>query len=197
MVAKNKVDRGLGMDFKSILKTVGSGLIANLVPGGSAIVSVINGFLPDDKKLPENATGEQANSAIDTLSPQDKAIVLSKQFDVEITEIREHTKVINALGEVDKTGNSTRPFIALLMAWVVAFAIVGLVIMLGVAINSKDHETVKAIGDNWPLFIALLGIPGALLRAYFGMRTKEKQQKYEAITGVSAPTGILSSILKR
>lgn len=182
------------MDFKSILKTVGSGLISAFVPGG---VALINGFLPEDKKLPENATGEQAQSAIDTLSPQDKAIVLSKQFDVEITQIKEHTKVIAALGEVDKTGNSTRPFIALMMAWVVVFAITGLIIMLGVAIHNKDAVTIKAIGDSWLLITALLGIPAGLLRAYFGMRTKEKQQKYEAVTGVSAPLGLLTSFLKK
>jgi len=45
------------MKILDILKTVGGGLISTLVPGGGAIVELINGFLPDDKKLPSNATG--------------------------------------------------------------------------------------------------------------------------------------------
>tara|TARA_R110000850_G_scaffold203875_2_gene330205 strand:- start:640 stop:1200 length:561 start_codon:yes stop_codon:yes gene_type:complete len=186
------------MNLGDILKTVGSGLIQTLLPGtGSLIVAGINEFLPGDKQLPGNATGEQAQSAIDKLSPELQASVLEKEYDVKIEEIRGFTERFVAMATVDATGNTTRPFIALLMAWVVAFAIVGLVIMLGIAINEKDSDTVRAIGDNWPLVAALLGIPSGLLNSYFGKRTKEKQQKYEATTGVKALPGIIESLFKK
>ena len=182
------------MNLLSILGRVGTSILADVIPGGNTILKEVNKLLSDDDKLPEKATGADIQGAISKLSPQSQADLLSKQFDVEIVESQEHTKVIASLGEVDKTGNSTRPFIALLMAWVVSFAIVGLVVMLGVAINEKDTATVKAIGDNWPLVAALLGIPSGLLNSYFGKRTKEKQQKYQALTD-TAPTSTLSGIV--
>jgi len=185
------------MNFKSILKTVGTGLISTFVPGGSAIVSVINGFLPDDKKLPENATGAQAQDAINTLSPEDKAIVLNKKFDVQIEEIRGFTDRFKAMSDVDKTGNTTRPEIAKMMAQVVCFTIIVVVSMYAFAISTHDTGMIMAINEGWPMLTAIIATPTALLRAYFAMRTKEKQQKYEAATGVSAPLSILAGIFKK
>jgi len=182
------------VNLLKVLGKVGGSILADIIPGGNAILNVVNEFLPDDSKLTTNATGEQIQDAVSSLPADQQAVLLSKEFDVEITEIKEHTKVIAALGDVDKTGNSTRPFIALMMAWVVAFAIVGLVIMLGIAINEKDSETVIAIGNNWPLVLALLGIPSGLLRAYFGMRTKEKQQKYQAVSNTAPSSGLASLV---
>jgi len=182
------------MNLLKILGKVGGSILADVIPGGNAILKVVNGFLSDDDKLPAKATGADIQGAIAKLPANFQAEVLNKEFDVEITSIKEHTKVISALGEVDKTGNSTRPFIALMMAWIVAFTVVGLVVMFGVAINAKDVETVKAIGDNWPLVTALLAIPSALLRAYFGMRTKEKQQKYHAVSNTE-PKSVISDLV--
>ena len=178
------------MNLLSILGKVGTSILADVIPGGNTILKEVNKLLSDDDKLPEKATGADIQGAISKLSPQSQAGLLNKQFDVEIVEAQEHTKVIASLGEVDKTGNSTRPFIALLMAWVVALAIVGLVGLLGVAINAKDTDTVKAIGDSWPLVAALLGIPSGLLNSYFGKRTKEKQQKYQAISNTAPSSGL-------
>lgn len=183
------------MKLLDVLAKVGTSILADVVPGGNAILSVVNGFLPKEKQVLAGATGNDISNIINELPNDKRSELLSKEFDVEITEIKEHTKVITALGEVDKTGNSTRPFIALMMAWVVSFAIVGLVVMLGIAIHGKDAVTVKAVGDNWPLVLALLGIPSGLLRAYFGMRTKEKQQKYQALTNTS-PHSTFTELLK-
>ena len=182
------------MNLLKILGKVGGSILADVVPGGKAILKVVNDFLPDEEKLSEKSTGADIQGAISKMPANYQAEVLNKEFDVEITEIQEHTKVIAALGEVDKTGNSTRPFIALMMAWVVAFAIVGLIIMLGMAIHDDNPAAVKAIGDNWPLVLALLGIPSGLLRAYFGMRTKEKQHKYQAISNTE-PKSVISDLI--
>jgi DNA-binding protein len=181
------------MNLLSILGKVGSSILADVIPGGNTILSVVNELLSSEDKLSVNATGAAIQSAIATMPANVQADLLSKEFDVEIIAIQEHTNVIAALGEVDKTGHSTRPFIALMMAWVVSFAIVGLVVMLGMAINKKDADTVIAMGNNWPLVMALLGIPSGLLRAYFGMRTKEKQQKYHAISNTT-PKSVLTDL---
>jgi len=183
------------MKLLDILAKVGGSILADVVPGGNAILSVVNSFLPKEIQVLAGSTGDDLSNIIKELPNDQRFNLLSKEFDVEIVEIKEHTKVIAALGEVDKTGNSTRPFIALVMAWVVAFAIVGLVVMLGVAIKEKDSETVIAIGNNWPLVLGILGIPSGLLRSYFGMRTKEKQQKYHAISNTE-PKSVLTDLAK-
>ena len=184
------------MNLLSILGRVGTSILADVIPGGNAILKVVNEFLPDDSKLGDKATGAEIQSAVSSLPAEQQAQVLTKEFDVEITAIKEHTNVIKALGDVDKTGNSTRPAIAMMMARIVAFAVVVLISFLAVAMFNKDVDTIKAIGDNWPLVIAILGTPTALLRAYFGMRTREKQQKYQAVSNV-APISTFSGMLNR
>ncbi len=183
------------MNLLSILSKVGGSILADVIPGANTILKVVNGFLSDEDKLSDKATGTDIQAAISSMPANVQVEILKKEFDVEIVNIKEHTKVVAALGEVDKTGNSTRPFIALLMAWVVSFAIVGLVIMLGIAINSKDSDTIVAISNNWPLITAVLGIPAGLLNSYFGKRTKEKQQKYQAISNTE-PKSLLTDISK-
>jgi hypothetical protein len=182
------------MDFKSILKTVGGGLISSLVPGGSAIVAGINAFLPDDKKLPENATGIQAQDAINSLPPETQAQVLCKEHDVTIEEIRGFTNRFQAMCDVDKTGNTLRPQVIMMMAICVMFAIFVTVSFFAYAVVEGDDKLITAITNGWPFIVGVLAIPGALLRSYFGLRTKEKQQKYEATTGVSSPLGVLGQI---
>lgn len=182
------------MNLLKILGKVGGSILADVVPGGNAIINVVNEFLDDEDKLPEKATGADIQGAISKLPPNFQAEVLNKEFDVEITEIQEHTKVIAALADVDKTGNSTRPAIAMMMAKIVSFSVITLIAVLSIAIINANVETIKAIGDNWPLVIAILGTPTALLRSYFGMRTKEKQQKYQAVSS-AAPSSILTNLI--
>ena len=38
--------------------------------------------------------------------------------------------------------------------------------------------------------VAVIGTPTALLRAYFGMRTKEKQSRYSAAAGQDMSSGL-------
>ncbi|NRB24038.1 hypothetical protein [Shewanella sp.] len=182
------------MNLLSILGRVGTSILADVIPGGNAILKVINEFLPDDSKLGDKATGAEIQDAVSSLPAEVQAQVLTKKFDVEITAIKEYTNVIQALGDVDKTGNSTRPAIAMMMARIVAFSVVVLISFLAVAMFNKDTEIITAIGESWPLIIAILGTPTALLRAYFGMRTKEKQQKYQAVSN-AAPESIFSGLI--
>ena len=186
------------MKLSDILKTVGSGLIQTLLPGtGSLIVAGINKFLPGDSKLPDNATGEQAHSAISKLPPAQQASVLEKEYDVKIEEIRGYTERFAAMAAVDATGNTTRPQISLMMAQVVCFTIIVTVSMWAYAVITKNNTMIGTINDSWVLIGAIIATPSALLRAYFAMRTKEKQQKYEATTGVKALPGIIESLFKK
>ncbi len=185
------------MNLGDILKTVGSGLIKTLVPGGGLLIDAVNGFLPDDKKLPNDATGQDAQNAINTLTPEQKASVLNKEYDVEIEEIRGFTDRFKAMAEVDASGNTTRPQIAKMMAQVVCFTIIVIVSMYAFAITSHDAEMIRAINEGWPMLTAIIATPTALLRAYFAMRTKEKQHKYEAATGVKPQANLISALIGR
>jgi len=182
------------MNLLKILGKVGASVLADVIPGGNTILNVVNGFLSDDDKLPTNATGAQIQDAISTMPVNLQAELMTKEFDVEITEIKEHTNVIKALGEVDSTGNSTRPEIAKMMATIVSFAVIVLVSVLAVAVYSSDKDTIKSIGEAWPLVVAILGTPTALLRMYFGLRTKEKQQKYQAVSNTQPSSNIVELI---
>ena len=184
------------MKLLDILKTVGSGLISEL-PLGGTILGMVNGFLSDDNKLPNNATGQQAQTAIDTLSSTDKANVLSKEYDVQIEEIRADVSMFQALCEVDKTGNTTRPEIALDMSKIICFSVIAIVSLYCVAIGTGNEDMIQSIVSGWPFIVAVLGVPAGIVNSYFGKRTKEKQQKYQAASGVSAPLGILASLFKK
>lgn len=185
------------MNLGDILKTVGSGLIKTLVPGGGLLIDAVNGFLPDDKKLPNDATGEQAKSAISSLPPEQQASVLSKQYDVDIAEIKADVSKFEALCKVDETGNTTRPEIALRMANTMIFTIVVTVVAYFYAIITKDTEIIKAINDGWTIILGLLTWPAGIVNSYFGKRTKEKQHKYEATTGVKPQANLISTLIGR
>ena len=188
------------MDIGSILMKVGTGIIKKVVPGASEIIDVVNGFLPDDNKLPADATGEQVQGAIDTLPAADRASIMSKELDVKIEEIRGWSNVVNSLAAADATGSSTRPWIAKLMAGIVAFAIIVFVSIWGYAVGAGKTEMIKATNDAWPMIATILGTPTVLLRAYFGLRTEEKKARYATSSGqehISGIAGMIGKFLKR
>ena len=98
------------MDFLSIAKTVGAGAISALVPGGPAIVAGINALLPDEYKMPENVTGKQAEKTIQSLDPETKAKVLSKQFDVKIEQIQQSYDTLRTMLTQDATNPQSSHF---------------------------------------------------------------------------------------
>ena len=191
------------------------------------MLGVVNELLPSDKQLnPDIATGKDLVNAVNSLPPDQQAIVMSKELDVDIIEEQEFTKRIQALGEVDKTGHSTRPKIADRMAWLVAYAVFVAITMWGVCMSvivwqvvvtlkairaGSDAaggidpvEAMKVVKDSWPFILAVLGIPSALLRAYFAMRSKEKNARVNmaiADSGQAPPAsgiaGLIGSFLKR
>ena len=184
------------MKLGDILKKVGSTIIRNIIPGGGLVVDLVNGFLPKEKQLPSDATGEQVTQAVSSLPPEQQAQLLSKEIDVELAEINSWTQVQGSLAEADKLGASTRPQIALMMAHIVAFVVWGFSSMWIVAIFRDQIDMVQRLAEAWPLMLAVVGTPTALLRAYFGMRTKEKRERYSVAMGQGKPTNILVDIAK-
>ena len=190
------------MKLWDILKTVGSAALQVALPGtGSLIVGAVNEFLPDDKKLPAGATGNAIGDAIARLPAADQAAVMEKEFDVEITQIKESYSTVRTMLESEaKSPHSTRPYIAKGSFHVVAFSILLIVSVWSYGVISGDSAMVKAVVDGWPFILAAIGPLVALLRSYFGVLKHEQKNKLDAACGHSTPagvSGILSKILNR
>lgn len=188
------------MKLWDIVKKVGAGVIKNAVPGGGMIVGAINEFLPDDKKLPSDATGDQVNSAIAGLPPEQQAAILNKEFDVEIEDIRQTGETARAMLEAEAASTqTTRPYIAKGCFHVVAAITLLVAFMWGYGVFTDQDSLVKTVMDGWPFILAMTGPFVALLQAYFGILRKEHKTRMEAATG--STTGgvgaILSAIVKR
>jgi hypothetical protein len=185
-----------------IVKTVGSAALQVALPGtGSLIVGAVNEFLPDDKKLPAGATGDDIGGAISRLPAAQQAALLEKEFDVEITQIKESNSTIRAMLESDaKNPHSTRPYIAKGSFHVVGLSIITVVSVWAYGVVSGDSVVIKAVVDGWPFILAAIGPLVTLLWAYFGILKQEHKNKLDAANGGSTPagfSGILSKILNR
>ena len=187
------------MKLGDILKKVGAGIIKDAVPGGSVIMGVVNELLPN--KLSKDATGADLEAAIESLPPADKAKILEKQFDVEITQIKEASASLQAMLAVDASSkHTTRPFIARWAFIVVSLVSVSIVIIWAYAVIDGDIALVLSVTNGWPMVVALLAPFFVLLRAYFGILGKESQNKLDAANGnptSSIASTLISGFLKR
>lgn len=188
------------MKLWDIIKTVGSSAISNMIPGGSLIVEGINALLPDDKQLPVDATGDQVNSAISHLSPEQQSQILNKEYDVKIEQIKQSYCALKTMLEANATSkHTTRPKIAY-QAWLV----VGFVTLLFgtgwfIAVITGDAEMVKSIKDSY-MFVGFLLAPLIVwLNAYFGVLRNESVDKMNAAQGhkVDPVGGLIGKLFKR
>jgi len=183
------------MKLSNILKKVGKSVLTSVIPGGELVLNIVNEFLPAKKKLDKTATGADIEKVIDSLPPDQKNKLLEKELDVKITEIQEWTKVVDTLANADAAGSSTRPIIAKWMAQAVCFAVIVFVSVWAVSILRDQVDTIKQLQDSWPLMLTVLATPTALLRAYFGMRTKEKKVRYESVSGQQGKNDLITNIM--
>lgn len=185
------------MNIGSIFKKIGGGILKNIPPLGivADILGFVNEKLPKEKQLSETSTGAQAMAAIAKLPEDQQAEVLSKQFDVELAEISAHVDVIQALADVDKTGKSTRPAIAKMQSNLIGFGVIITLTPIGYAIATGDKDMIDAVASIWPLIAAVIGIPAGIVNSYFGKRTKEKTQKYGAVSNTPPAVGLMSQIV--
>lgn len=190
------------MKLWDIVKKVGAGIISTAVPGGPLIVGAINEFMPDDQKLPQNATGEQALSAMNNLTPEQFAQLANKEFDVQITQIKESNESLRAMLTADAaTPHTTRPYIAKHSFHVIAFTIVAVISLWCYGVFLKDKTIVETIVNGWPFLLAAIGPLVVLLHAYFGVLKQEHKNKLDAAgRGKTQPTGLnglLATLMKR
>lgn len=183
------------MKISKILRKA-AGIAGIAFPPLGAAIEVVNEFLPADKKLPVSATGAEVEQAIEALPPAERAQILDREIQLEITESNNWREIVESLAKVDETGKSTRPRIALIMAYVVAFAVLASVSAVLAAVFMQNESLLLAMSNTWPLIIAMIGTPTFLLRAYFGDRTKEKQSRYNMVQGKPAGGGAIETIIR-
>lgn len=188
------------MKLIDIIKTVGAGIIRETVPGGGLLLGAINALLPPDKKLPDTATGQDIDYVIKGLPAEHRAAILDKEFDVELTQIKESYSTLRVMLEQDaKNPQSTRPKIALGAFRVVSTISLLVVAMWAWAVIDGDEKLVKAIVDGWPWVLALVGPFVGWLNYYFGVLKTEQKNRLDAANGstTSGLVSLISSFIKR
>jgi len=184
------------MKLLDILGKVGGAVVKTMVPGGGLIVDVVNEFLPDDKKLPADATGSDMQAAVDSLPPDQRAQLLGREFDVQIEQ---HHSLQAMLQAEQSSTHTTRPRIALGAFHLVAFVSIVAISLWAYAIAAGDEEMVTAVTDGWPFVAAVVGPFVTLLWAYFGVLKQEQRNRLNAANGSTsgALSSIISQIIKR
>jgi len=183
------------MNLWNIIKEVGGEVIKNVVPGGSMLMGVVNELLPEDKKLPVGATGNDVRAAIESLPPSDRARIMEKEIDLDLADIRESHSTVRAMLDSDaKNPQSTRPYIAKHAFHIIAMTSIAIMLAWSYAVYTGDAVMVKQIQEGAIFVVALNGTLATLLLAYFGTIRKEHKQKMDAASGNPQAPGILGLV---
>ena len=184
------------MKLWDVIKTVGSGVVREVVPGGGILLDVVNEFLPDDKKLPSTATGSAVNDALQSLPPAEQAVLFAKEFDVDLAQITQSHATVRAMLESDANNpQSTRPRIALGAFYVVSLAMIVAISAWGYGVLRSD-DPLDAVTGSWPFILSVIGPFVILLHAYFGVLRSEQRSRLEAASGRPSTSGLVGSIAK-
>lgn len=179
------------MKLFSILSKVGTAVVKNVVPGGEMIIGAVNELLPDDKKLPTTASGDQISQALDTLPAAERLQLLERKFDVQETQIRQENETLREFLRAEAASpHTTRPQIARRAFWVVTAVTLAIVCAWLVSVIKGDTETVSAIMEGWPFVAALIGPFVVWLNQYFGILSRESRNRLNASIGQPSETGI-------
>jgi len=147
---------------------------AQFIPGGPAVVAAVNAVLPPEQQLPENASGGQILTAVDSLPPDQRASLMEREIDLQIEQEHGWTDRYKAMAEAD--GQSTRPRIALMMARLFVAETAAFVVLLG---WGAYQDGVAALNQPylWTVFTALTALPAGLLGKYFGELRREQANR--------------------
>ena len=183
------------MNLWDIAKKVGLGMLTVAVPGAGALISTINAVLPDDKKLPETATGEDVANAIESLPADQRAALLSKQYDIEITDIKESNQTLRVALDADtKNPHTTRPYIAKGSFLVVAFVTITTISIWSYGVVGDDSVMIQTVMDGWPFVLSVIAPLIILLHGYFGILKNEHKNRLDAANGAANPPGIVGAL---
>jgi len=183
-----------------IIKSVGAGIIREVVPGGGLLLGAINAVLPADRKLPDTSTGQDIDYVIKGLPASQRSAILNKEFDIDLAQIKEGNATLRVMLEQDaKNPHSTRPKIALGAFRVIAFSCITVISVWSYGVLTGDSALVKAVMDGWAFILAAIAPLTVLLQSYFGVLKTEHRNRLDAANGSTASgiTSLISSFIKR
>ncbi len=179
------------MDIWDIVKKAGKSALTSVLPGSGFVIDLVNEMLGDGDKLPSDATGEMLGAAIKTLTPEQQAQLLNREFDLEEKRIDANVALMTG-----PPAQVTRAWIAKWAFVLVAVVTLAAVIVWGkAAVWDKDVEVVAAVTDGWPFLAALLFPFVAWLNRYFGILRQEQRDRLAAGNG-STPVGGFANIIQ-
>jgi len=182
------------MKISEIIKAAAT-IGAPFFPALAATIPVVNAFLPDDKKLPDTATGSDVEVAIKGLPADRQVELLNSGIDLEKTKVIENTKVTQTLAEVDKAGASTRPEIAKSFSLTVCFVVILIVSMWAYSVMKGDQQMLSTINNSWQMILATITPLLLVIKAYFAMRTDEKNTRQHTANGLASPLKGVASLI--
>lgn len=177
-----------------LLGNLGGRVIRDVIPGANTVLDLVNAAAPHLPALTDSATGDEIQKRVDSLPEADRAELMAKELDVEIVEIQETNETLRTMLSSEAVSpHTTRPLIAMLMAITVVIAVLGVLFIWGWGVIAGKADVVRAVTSGYLMVVALLGIPGVLLKGYFGILAHEQGNKLAAANGqpVQALTGAL------
>jgi len=179
------------MDILNVLKTVGVGLLS-ATPLGAAALPIINAFLPDDKQLTGNSSGEDAKKAINDLPPEVRQQIALAKINLQVEEERGQTSRYQAMSAAD--GQETRAkLVNKAMNCLIALS---LIFVTAVAYVYSTQGAQAAFSyEMAAVFITVSGTFAYVVRAYFGDLKTETQSRHQVESGnPPIPTGLAGII---
>lgn len=149
------------MEIREAIRTAGSTAL-ELFPWGKAVLSVANGFLPDEYKLSDTSTGDDLYEVVKKLPPEVQAAILARQVDLAITQSNNNRDTAIARERADVTGKTSRPTVVLLLTGMV----VAIAILIAISYTLVAHRT--GVMPDTGLLETIVKITGEILKAYFG-----------------------------
>lgn len=189
------------MKLLDIISKVGGDIIKKVVPGGGLIIDAVNQYLPSEQKLGTDAKGTDLQIALQRMTVQQQTQLMNREFDVEITQIKEENATLREFLKTEAASpHTTRPKIASRAFWVVAIVTLMIAAAWLYAVLVKDQGLVKAIMDGWPFVVSIVAPFVVWLNQYFGVLARESKNKLNATLGQASETGIaglIKSTLKK
>ncbi len=184
------------MDIKSILKTVGLGLLSSH-PLGALAIPVINSLLPGDSKLPEGVSGSDAERLIGDLPAAQRDAIYLAEIDLKKTEEEGRTRRYEAMAKSD--GQETRAKLvnkAMDTLIVISAVFVSSVAYVYTTNGAEAAFSVEMAG----VFLTISGTFAYVVRSYFGDLRAETESRHKTIdekpSAATGLVGILQSLRK-
>lgn len=160
-----------------LIKTIGSGIIS-AHPVGAAAIQIVNQFLPDDQKLSNTTTGQQALQVIEQLSGTEKAQIQLSQIDLQKVSLETDAQKYAAMCSAD--GQQTRANIVnKSMNCLIA---VTLIFMCAIAyVYAVDGAKLAFSYEMMAVFASVVAPFAYVVRAYFGDLRSETESRHASI----------------